>query len=74
MQLIGIYTMHTLDRTVMGVVLKPIKRELGLGDKLTGAITALANDIASALTSIPLRMLADWMNRVRVDRHSSKYF
>jgi MFS family permease len=64
--LIGIYTMHSLDRNVMGVVLEPIKRELLLSDKQAGLIASLANAIGFALTSVPLGLLSDRVNRVRL--------
>jgi len=61
-----IYVINGVDRSVMWVVLEPIKRELVLTDTELGALSGFAFGVFYALAGIPLGMLADRVQRRRV--------
>lgn len=64
--LIGIYTMHAVNRNVAATILEPLKLEFHLSDGQVSALTVFMNAIGIALASIPLGVLADRKNRVRL--------
>lgn len=64
--LMGIYTCQTLDRTVLNTLLEPIKREFGLSDSQLGFMAGITYAIPYAVMAIPLGMLTDRLNRVRL--------
>ncbi len=66
MVMMGVYTLNAIDRNVISVVLEPIKREFGLSDAQAGLLGSITHGAAYALTSIPLGLLADRVNRVRL--------
>jgi predicted MFS family arabinose efflux permease len=64
--LTAIFTVHYLDRTVMSVVIEPIKEEFGLSDSALGLLSGLAHSGALSLFALPMGWLTDRTNRVRM--------
>lgn len=64
--LTAIYTFHAVDRSVVNIVIEPMKSEFALSDGAVGFLGGLAHAIGYAATVIPLGMLADRVNRVRL--------
>ena len=64
--LLGVYMVHHLDRMVVTLLLDPIGREFQLSDSQLGLLAGLAYAIPFALAGIPLGMLVDRVNRVRL--------
>lgn len=54
---------HALDRSVIGLVLEPVKREFGLNDQQAGLLAGLSYGVAFALAAIPFGMAVDRFNR-----------
>jgi MFS family permease len=52
-----------LDRSIVALILEPIKHEFALSDAKLGLIAGLAFAVAHGLASIPLGRLADRLNR-----------
>lgn len=61
--LLLIYSCHYLDRSIVGVLVEPIKAEFALSDSQMGLLTGLAYGAAFALVGIPMGILADRGNR-----------
>jgi predicted MFS family arabinose efflux permease len=61
--LMAVYSCHMLDRTVVNVVLEPIRMEFGLTDTQLGMLSGLAYGVAFSLASIPIGLLIDRVNR-----------
>jgi MFS family permease len=57
---------HHLDRMVVTLLLDPIGREFQLSDSQLGLLAGLAYAIPFAIAGIPLGMLVDRVNRVRL--------
>src|SRR6202035_5190842 len=57
------YMMSFIDRTALGVLQEPIKREFGLSDWQLGLLGGPAFAILYALTSVPVARLAEQYNR-----------
>lgn len=64
--LTGIYCCHTIDRQVIAVVMEAIKQDLKLSDGYVGFLGGMAHALGFMITVIPLGMLADRVNRVRM--------
>ncbi len=64
--LTGIFAANSLDRNVMSVILEPVKREFHLSDAAMGTLAGLAHTTAFALFVVPMGLLADRVNRVRL--------
>jgi len=60
------YGIHSLDRSIVSVVIEPIKSEFALNDRAVGLLAGLAHSIAFALASVPLGWLIDRVPRVRL--------
>lgn len=60
------YTFSVLDRYVMGILVEPIKRDLGLSDTMMGFLTGTVFGLFYATLAIPVAMLADRSNRRNV--------
>jgi MFS family permease len=60
------YTFSVLDRYVMGILVEPIKRELGLSDSMMGFLSGAVFGLFYATLAIPVAMLADRSNRRNV--------
>lgn len=61
-----IYTLHAVDRSVMSVVIEPIKEEFGLADSQLGILTGLAFGLTYAIAGLPLGYLIDRTDRRRL--------
>jgi MFS family permease len=62
----AIYTIHAVDRTVVSIVLEPLKNQFHLSDRAAGFLGGLAHSAGFVVTVIPLGMLVDRVNRVRL--------
>ncbi len=54
-----IYSCHYLDRSVISIVLEPIRAEFGLSDGQLGLLTGMAYGLTFAVAGIPLGILID---------------
>ncbi|MDB5687197.1 MAG: transporter [Rhizorhabdus sp.] len=54
---------HALDRSVIGLVLEPVKREFGLSDQQAGLLAGFSYGVAFAIAAIPFGMVVDRFNR-----------
>ncbi|MEZ5559019.1 MAG: MFS transporter [Pseudomonadales bacterium] len=61
--LTAVYASSQLDRQIMGIVLEPIKLELGASDTAMGFLVGLTFAIFYATLGMPIAMLADRVNR-----------
>jgi predicted MFS family arabinose efflux permease len=58
-----VYTSSHVDRQIMGIVLEPIKQELGVSDTQMGFLIGLTFALFYATLGMPIAMLADRSNR-----------
>jgi predicted MFS family arabinose efflux permease len=58
-----IYLCHAVDRSVISIVLEPLKQEFGISDSQVGILTGLAYATLYALAGIPIGYLIDRRNR-----------
>lgn len=61
-----IYTVSSIDRTLVSIVAEPIKHEFSLSDSELGLLTGLMFAISYSICGIPLGFLADRYRRTRV--------
>lgn len=61
-----VFVIHGVDRSVVLVLLEPMRQEFGLNDAQIGLISGLAYAVPFALAGIPLGALADRVNRARL--------
>ncbi|MET0984527.1 MAG: MFS transporter [Steroidobacteraceae bacterium] len=61
--LIAIYSCHTIDRSVLGVVIQPLKEEFQVSDAALGALAGILYTLAYSITIVPLGYLVDRFNR-----------
>ena len=61
--LTAVYTSSHVDRQIMGILLEPIKLELGASDTQMGFLIGLTFAIFYATLGMPIAMLADRTNR-----------
>ncbi len=64
--LMGVNVFNYGDRSILGVLIQPIKEELGASDTEMGILTGLAFAIFYAICGFPIARLADRGLRVRV--------
>ncbi len=64
--LLVVYTLNFLDRQFLSVLAEPVKKSLHLTDTQLGSITGLYFALFYTVIGIPVGMLADRMNRVRI--------
>lgn len=64
--LLLVYMMHHLDRMIVTLLLDPIGREFRLSDSQLGLLAGLAYAVPFAIAGLPLGMLVDRVNRVRM--------
>jgi predicted MFS family arabinose efflux permease len=64
--LTAIFSIHYLDRTVLSVVIEPIKQEFGVSDTAMGVLAGFAHSTALSIMVLPMGWLADRTNRVRL--------
>ena len=60
------YIFNTMDRSVLGIVLQPIKEELHLSDAALGYLQGLAFAIFYSVLGVPIARFADRWSRVNV--------
>jgi predicted MFS family arabinose efflux permease len=60
------YTFSVLDRYVMGILVEPIKHDLGLSDSMMGFLSGAVFGLFYATLAIPVALLADRSNRRNV--------
>lgn len=60
------YTFSALDRYVMGILVEPIKRDLGLSDTMMGFLSGAVFGLFYGTLAIPVALLADRYNRRNV--------
>jgi predicted MFS family arabinose efflux permease len=61
-----VYTLHSVDRFVISVVIEPIRDEFGFTDTQLGALGGMAHALAYSLFVLPMGWLLDRVNRVRL--------
>ena len=61
--LVACYGVYNLDKSVISVVLEPIRTEFRMTDTQLGLLTGLATTLPFALTCIPVGLLADRVRR-----------
>lgn len=61
-----IYACHILDRMMISIVVEPIRAEFALSDSQVGLLTGLSYGVMYAAAGIPLGMLIDRVNRIRL--------
>jgi MFS family permease len=64
--LVCIYMLHHLDRMVLSLLQEPIKHEFNLADWQLGLISGTAYAVAFGIAGLPLGMMVDRFNRVRL--------
>lgn len=64
--LLVVYTLNFLDRQFLSVLAEPVKKSLHLTDTQLGSITGLYFALFYTVIGIPVGMLADRVNRVRI--------
>lgn len=57
------YGFYNLDKSLISVLIEPIKGEFGLSDSQMGLLTGLATSVPFALACLPVGLLADRTNR-----------
>ncbi len=58
-----LYTLSYVDRTILGLLVGPIKRDLGVNDTEVGLLTGVAFSVFYTLMGLPIGRLADTKNR-----------
>lgn len=61
--LLVVYTFNFLDRQILGILVEPIKAELGLTDTQLGALGGIAFAMLYSTLAIPLALIADRTSR-----------
>lgn len=64
--LLGVYTLHSLDRYVFGVVVEPLRHQFKFTDGQIGAIGGTAHAIGFCIFVLPIGWLMDRTNRVKL--------
>jgi len=64
--LLGSYLLNTLDRSILKLLLEPIRREFGLSDTQLGLLSGLAFALFYSALAIPVAWVADRWNRRNV--------
>ncbi len=64
--LLAVYMVHHLDRMIVTLLLEPIGREFDFSDSQLGLLAGLAYAVPFAIAGLPLGMLVDRVNRVRL--------
>jgi len=60
------YAVHAMDRTIINVLLEPIRREFHLNDSAMGLLTGLGYAVPFAIAGLPLGALIDRTSRKRL--------
>jgi MFS family permease len=61
--LTSLYTLSYVDRTILGLLIGPIKRDLGVNDTQVGLLTGVAFSVFYTLVGLPIGRLVDTKNR-----------
>lgn len=61
--LLLVYAMSMIDRQIMGVLIQPIKQEMGVSDSAMGLLTGLAFALFYSILAVPFGRFADRSNR-----------
>lgn len=61
-----IYSCHFLDRSMISIIVEPVRKEFMLNDSQLGLLTGLAYGATFALAGIPLGLMVDRVSRVRL--------
>jgi predicted MFS family arabinose efflux permease len=61
--LVVTYTFNFIDRQILGILVEPIKRDLGVSDTWMGLLTGLAFALFYTVMGIPIARYADRANR-----------
>ena len=61
--LLLVYGMSMIDRQIMGVLIEPIKKEMGVSDSAMGLLTGLAFALFYSILAVPFGRYADRANR-----------
>ncbi|MFI8683885.1 MFS transporter [Brevundimonas diminuta] len=61
-----VYVSNSIDRTVMSILIEPVKAEFQLSDSQLGVLTGLAFGLTYALAGLPMGWLIDRVNRTRL--------
>lgn len=61
--LLLVYGMSMIDRQIMGVLIEPIKKEMGVSDSAMGLLTGLAFALFYSILAVPFGRFADRSNR-----------
>lgn len=61
--LTALYTLSYVDRTILGLLIGPIKRDLGVNDTQVGLLTGVAFSVFYTLVGLPMGRLVDTRNR-----------
>ncbi|CAN0514845.1 unnamed protein product, partial [Scytosiphon promiscuus] len=61
--LVLVFTSSHVDRQIMGILLEPIKQDLGASDTQMGFMVGLTFALFYATLGLPIAMLADRSNR-----------
>jgi MFS family permease len=61
-----VYTLNFVDRQILAILAEPIGRDLNLSDTQLGMLTGLMFALFYTLFGIPVAMLADRKNRIRL--------
>nr|WP_186827507.1 MFS transporter [Comamonas testosteroni] len=61
--LLFVYAMSMIDRQIMGVLIQPIKQEMGVSDSAMGLLTGLAFALFYSVLAVPFGRFADRTNR-----------
>ncbi|CAN5359749.1 MFS transporter [soil metagenome] len=64
--LTAVYAANLLDRQIINVLAEPIKVDLGLSDTQVGLLSGLAFAVFYTTLGLPMAMLSDRANRVRI--------
>lgn len=58
--------LNGIDRSMIGILIGPIQRDLAITDSQVGVLTGLAFSTCYALSALPIAWLADRMDRARI--------
>ena len=64
--LVVVYVFNFIDRSILGILVEPIKRDLGVSDTLMGFLGGIAFAVFYTLLGIPIARLADRGSRRNV--------
>ncbi|MEI9927019.1 MAG: MFS transporter [Sphingomonas sp.] len=62
----ALFALANIDRSLVSILAEPIKREFALSDAQLGVLTGLAFAIPYTIAGVPMGMLIDRVNRVRL--------